>query len=170
MWSRTDVPYIYCVCPSLPYKHAHCPCELCRGKAVSRATEFRHWSAAKREIEVSPPTVYGGQGSGPNSMESESPTPTTNAHDSSIDGMRGNDTTPDPSDESTTLGLTTADLQPASTITSMDTANTHAPLNTEAQPITGNGNVLSCVVEAIELMEDVDGSQEDFLNITRSDG
>ena len=102
-------------------------------------------------------------------MESESPTPTTNAHDSSIDGMRANDTTPDPSDESTTLGLTTADLQPASTITLMDTANTHVPLNTGAQPVTGNGNVLSCVVEAIELMEDVDGSQEDFLNIMRSD-
>ena len=35
--------------------------------------------------------------------------------------------------------------------------------------MTGNGNVLSCVVEAIELMEDVDGSKEDFLNIMRSD-
>ena len=83
--------------------------------------------------------------------------------------MCANNTTPDPSDESTTLGLTTADLQPTSTNTSMDTANTHAPLNTGTQPVTGNGSVLSCVVEAIELMEDVDGSQEDFLNIMRSD-
>ena len=127
MWSHTDVPY--CICPSLPYKHAHCPCELCHGKAVSRATEFRHWSAAKREIEVASPTVYGGQGSGPNSMASESPTPTTNVRDASIDDMRANDITPDPSDESITLGLMNADLQPTSTNTSMDTANTHAPLN-----------------------------------------
>ena len=102
-------------------------------------------------------------------MASESPTPTTNVHDASIDGMRVNDTTPDPSDESTTIGLTTADLQPTSTNTLMDTANTHAPLNTGAQPVTGNGNVLSCVVEAIKLMEDVDGSKQDFLNIMRSD-
>ena len=46
----------------------------------------------------------------------------------------------------------------------MDAANNHAPLNTGAQPVMGNGNVLSCVVEAIELLEDVNGSQEDFLN------
>ena len=62
-------------------------------------------------------------------MASESPTPTTNVRDASIDDMRANDITPDPSDESITLGLMNADLQPTSTNTSMDTANTHVPLN-----------------------------------------
>lgn len=29
------------------YPHAHCPCEVCQGKAVSRSTEFRHWECTK---------------------------------------------------------------------------------------------------------------------------
>ena len=31
--------------------HTHCLCERCQGRAVSRATEYRHWTAAKREAE-----------------------------------------------------------------------------------------------------------------------
>ena len=84
--------------------------------------------------------------------------------------MGANDATPDPSEESTSgQDLPTADLQPRSTSVLMDTTNNPASLNTDTQPVTGNGNVLSCVVEAIELMKDVDGSQEDFLNIMRLD-
>ena len=119
----------------------------------------------KREIEVSPSMLYGGQGSESNSTASESPTPTTNSQDASINGAVADDTTSDPSEE-TSLDPTTADLGPTSTSIS---ANNHASLNTGAQPETGNGNVLSCVVEAIQLMEDVDGSQEDLLNIMRLD-
>ena len=35
-----------CTCPSLNFRHVHCPCELCEGRAVCRATEYRHWAAA----------------------------------------------------------------------------------------------------------------------------
>ena len=55
-----------CTCPSLKYTHVHCPCERCEGKAVSRAVEYRHWTAAKElsvpsrfEVDFSPNPVTG---------------------------------------------------------------------------------------------------------------
>ena len=48
LWDREDITY--CKCPSLKYAHAHCPCEECDGKAVSRSTEYRHWMAAKEQL------------------------------------------------------------------------------------------------------------------------
>ena len=44
-WSRKTVSY--CFCAALPYAHAHCPCERCNGKAVSRYTEYKHWKDSK---------------------------------------------------------------------------------------------------------------------------
>ena len=43
-WERGDVTS--CKCSDLNYCHTHCPCENCNGKAVSRATEYRHWKKA----------------------------------------------------------------------------------------------------------------------------
>ena len=40
-WNRKSVSY--CFCAALKYAHAHCPCERCNGKAVSRYTEYKHW-------------------------------------------------------------------------------------------------------------------------------
>ena len=37
----------YCFCAALSYAHAHCPCERCNGKAVSRSTEYSHWKDSK---------------------------------------------------------------------------------------------------------------------------
>ena len=48
LWDREDITY--CKCPSLRYAHAHCPCEECNGKAVSRSTEYRHWVAVKEHL------------------------------------------------------------------------------------------------------------------------
>lgn len=39
----------YCHCSKLNYVHAHCPCYNCNEKAVSRATEYRHWEEANLE-------------------------------------------------------------------------------------------------------------------------
>ena len=50
VWKRSDVPC--CNCPCLGYTHTHCLCERCRGRAVSHATEFHHWSTATRESEM----------------------------------------------------------------------------------------------------------------------
>ena len=46
-WNRQEVSY--CRCSDLRYVHAHCPCCNCNGKAVSRATEYRHWVEANLE-------------------------------------------------------------------------------------------------------------------------
>ena len=50
-WSREQITY--CSCNSLSYKHAHCPCSRCNGKAVSRSTEYRHWIEANAELSRS---------------------------------------------------------------------------------------------------------------------
>lgn len=44
LWSRDAVAS--CYCSALRYVHSHCPCHKCNGKAVSRATEYRHWKEA----------------------------------------------------------------------------------------------------------------------------
>ena len=49
IWKREDVSI--CECSSKPYKHVHCPCESCNGKAVRIITEYRHWKAAS-ELSV----------------------------------------------------------------------------------------------------------------------
>ena len=36
----------------IPWVHAHSLLVRCRGRAVSHATEFRHWSTATRESEM----------------------------------------------------------------------------------------------------------------------
>ncbi len=43
-WAREQVSY--CSCSALSYVYSHCPCRQCNGKAVSRATEYRHWNNA----------------------------------------------------------------------------------------------------------------------------
>ena len=40
-WSQKDVST--CTCEELAYRHSHCPCQNCNGKAVSSSTEYSHW-------------------------------------------------------------------------------------------------------------------------------
>ena len=40
-WSRNEI--CACHCEDLAYKHVHCPCDQCSGKAVPTSTEYRHW-------------------------------------------------------------------------------------------------------------------------------
>ena len=44
-WSRNQVSY--CNCAELQYTHAHCPCNCCQGKDISRSTEYHHWQQAQ---------------------------------------------------------------------------------------------------------------------------
>ena len=46
-WTREQITY--CRCDTLSYVHTHCPCIRCKGKAVSRSTEYRHWQEANAE-------------------------------------------------------------------------------------------------------------------------
>lgn len=40
-WSRSDVST--CSCSQESYRHVHCPCSDCNGRATDRSTELRHW-------------------------------------------------------------------------------------------------------------------------------
>ena len=40
-WTRSEVST--CTSLDLSYRHSHCPCETCNGRAVSSSTEFHHW-------------------------------------------------------------------------------------------------------------------------------
>ena len=48
VWEHGDVTC--CKCSALTYYHTHCSCEDCDGKAVSRATEYRHWKKARESF------------------------------------------------------------------------------------------------------------------------
>ncbi|KAL9966452.1 hypothetical protein ACROYT_G024530 [Oculina patagonica] len=41
VWDRQDI--FACSCSEKSYRHVHCPCEECGGKATSRKVEIEHW-------------------------------------------------------------------------------------------------------------------------------
>lgn len=45
LWKRVEI--ISCNCSDKHYRHVHCPCFVCKGQAVDRHTEFRHWNNTK---------------------------------------------------------------------------------------------------------------------------
>ena len=36
-----------CNCTEKSYRHVHCPCLRCQGKATTRSTELRHWTESR---------------------------------------------------------------------------------------------------------------------------
>jgi len=48
LWNREGVAY--CNCSDMANIHTHCPCRECKGKAVYRGTEHRHWKLAQALI------------------------------------------------------------------------------------------------------------------------
>jgi len=47
LWNREDISY--CNCGEFKTTHAHCPCDVCCGKAVARSTEYHHWIATRED-------------------------------------------------------------------------------------------------------------------------
>jgi len=45
-WKRVDISS--CRCDDKPYRHVHCPCFRCDGRATDRKTELRHWHKANQ--------------------------------------------------------------------------------------------------------------------------
>ena len=45
-WSRDEISA--CECNEKSYRHVHCPCFACKGKATDRKTELRHWKETCR--------------------------------------------------------------------------------------------------------------------------
>ena len=100
LWNREDISY--CRCPELSYSHSHCPCDKCNGKAVSRATEYRHWIDAAVALNrndylgnnESDGNNSGTEGSGSNNGDGDSAHDNDDGPDSggdSGDGVDGSD-------------------------------------------------------------------------------
>ena len=43
-WSRDEISS--CNCDEKPFTHVHCKCWNCRGRAMHRSAELRHWREA----------------------------------------------------------------------------------------------------------------------------
>lgn len=50
LWSRKEISA--CECDEKSYKHVHCPCIGCRGRATDRKTELRHWRETVNELST----------------------------------------------------------------------------------------------------------------------
>lgn len=139
-WERSDVPY--CSCPALSYKHTHCPCEECLGKAVSRSTEFRHWNAARKANVVTQTQVS----SEPRSNRDDTGSSTHEVvHTDELDLEHGDTSNSEPSQ-----------LQPSRLHPATATTTEH-----------NRDDVTWGVVKAFQLMEDMDASQQDYLHILK---
>lgn len=72
MWSRKEVST--CNCTELSYRHVHCKCYRCKGRAVSRRTELRHWNEA-RISSLHKSKVAKGEAFGQNTVQEDDQTP-----------------------------------------------------------------------------------------------
>ena len=146
-WRRDDVPY--CKCPTLSYTHAHCPCDNCKGKAVSRSTEFRHWEDAQLAISTSASTST--VTDDPQSPDgSDLPTP-------DVSEIR---TATNDEPDSPTVATTEAPIPDA-----QDATCSQMCFNPTSSSSGVQSDVAQAVIKAMELNEEVKGSQKSFLNI-----
>jgi len=51
-WNRENISWCSCSDSKSKHAHVHCPCDSCRGKAVSRPTEYRHWTYARNYAQL----------------------------------------------------------------------------------------------------------------------
>lgn len=54
-WSRDEISG--CECREKSYRHVHCPCFACNGRATDRKTELRHWKETCELAATSPASV-----------------------------------------------------------------------------------------------------------------
>lgn len=74
-WSRRDIST--CNCSERSYRHVHCPCQTCNGRATDKNTELRHWREASilhdhRETQLDIDDGTGTHGTSNQSYDSES--------------------------------------------------------------------------------------------------
>ena len=147
----------YCSCNELSYVHAHCPCWKCKGKAVSRSTEHRHRQLGEASSAHAPLVV---------------------ATDEQEDG----DIDLEQDESSASLINSTVSPLPASVhsplATNEDSHTTYDDTNDDSSTPTENmlqrvfgqdvnKDIVVSVLKAFELLEEMNGSQKNFLNILR---
>ena len=170
LWERGDVTS--CKYSALTYCHTHFPCEDCNDRAVSRATEYRHWKKASEvflsvninvndDIEQSD-MIYG-DGNGTGDAEEQS----TNELDIDETDVVECGSKPSP-EHSPSPGSGAAD-NPQSSNTDCDNLQMSNPeckqvLNTGAG-VDVKQEVIKAVLNAMSLNEEVNGSQRNFMSI-----
>lgn len=150
----------YCTCTEVHYVHAHCPCWKCKGKAVSRSTEYRH-----RQLQAETSAAHA---------------PTFVATDEQEDGDIDMDHDQDDNSASpiscmeTSVPLSTASAhqpQAVGEVTHDDNINSAPPLaESLLQGVFGQDvdkDIVVSVLKAFELLEDMNGSQKNFLDVLK---
>lgn len=148
-WERGDVTS--CKCFALSYCHTHCPCEDCNGRAVSRATEYRHWKKASDALLLS--KEHDAEQCDMTYSDSKSDTEEQNSNEFDSDETDGVD-----------CGSTHSPVG----ISNVDCNNLQ--INIEDNTATGTGvdvkqEVIKAVLNAMSLNEEVNGSQNSFMSV-----
>ena len=174
MWSRDEVTY--CKCKERRGVRAHCPCEACRGCAVSRSTEYQHWLIASELAACS--SGYGNSELSENSLdlftiETSTPIPPPNNCNSSAESENTNSTTT----VSITADVIDVDVDHLDAFDtdylqdddgSNDEIESHSTIATCCDlpfPDDITQVVLESVVKALAIQEDTSSSQEQFMKI-----
>lgn len=173
-WSREDISY--CKCTDLSYSHSHCPCDSCDGKAVSRATEYRHWkdamtSAMHADQGDTDGDSTGNGGDGGDSTDRNRDGGGTSGSDGNRDG--GND-------ENGGGGGDSADGNDGENRNEGDdgVGNNGSGIGDGGNDDNGDGDdggrsnndmvkndVIKAVIKAFQLNDDINGSQQNLLRI-----
>lgn len=93
LWNREDISY--CNCGESRSVHAHCPCDVCHGKAVARSTEYHHWIATRDLIESQESHEHVEMAMGTDFNEVDfrvDPSTSAHAHLQSVEGSGATDT------------------------------------------------------------------------------
>ena len=184
LWNREDVAY--CNCSDMESIHTHCPCRECKGKAVYRGTEHRHWKLAQALIgaAVALETPHNGSTIINSSHLEETELPEASA----VALSRSSDTTFANASSSSSVTSSSLQLDAAidhsTTVTLQDEpvmdfddstdghGDRHAASYRSSESTVGdrdaNSNplhVLEAVLKAMKITDDVGGSQANFLSI-----
>lgn len=176
-WNRYDVPS--CNCPSLRYTHTHCLCEKCQGKAVSRATEYRHWTAVKRylefEVSASAPDTSSPTHSKPLAFEAdeevepadESNTATVAEVDLELATAELTlEPTDDIAEQQQILGNACTSTNSASTSTSTCTSTCTSTTLTSLRS-TARSDMVGSLIEVFHLADEMNASQQNVVELLK---
>ena len=160
-WAHEQVSY--CLCSELKYVHAHCPCYNCNGKAVSRATEYRHWvetnlegnCAGHAQFESDPQDSYVTIES---YCESTDSTSTVFESESACRNDLPIVSSPDISDAAVSSPIINDDLQLQSTNKISNTCQSKFGKDI-------NNDIAIAVLRAFGIMDDMGRSQKNMLQI-----
>ena len=154
----------YCSCKDLSYVHAHCPCWKCKGRAISRSTEHRHRQLASTYDTHTPTPVAAVE------VSIEQDDDPGNGYDDCSTSSSYMEVSISPHSESTTTPPALEVSEDTHICTpppgSVETELQHEHSSVFGQDVKSD-IVLISVLRAFELLEEMNGSQKNFLNVLK---